>query len=222
MAEEFVPSINFSPQLIQGDKQKLSETPRALAEASIESLDNTNRNFKGQQKTETVLCFTRKHWIVLLPSCLLAMVFSLVVLFFLFFISSEDIANFASPFTHRLIAFLALAGLTFYFHRFFVHFFNYYLQTTIITNFRVIALDQTLFFHRDRDSIDLPEIQNIEARRHGVIKTLFNYGEIIITLSSAHASKTLRCMPNPEYYFRKINKTKREYITKRRIEKQGI
>ena len=29
--------------------------------------DNTNLNFKGQMKDEEVLCFTRKHWVLILP-----------------------------------------------------------------------------------------------------------------------------------------------------------
>jgi len=120
---------------------------------------------------------------------------------------------------YRMSAVVAFIGITYYFHRFFLRFFAYYLQIMIVTNFRVIQLDQTLFLNRNRDSIDLPEIQDIVIRQSGIFKTILNYGELIITLSSAHSSKTLTCIPNPEYFFRKINKTKREYITSRRVAK---
>jgi hypothetical protein len=125
-----------------------------------------------------------------------------------------------SPVTYQIMALVALVTLTYIFHRFFLRIFNYYLQTIIITNFRVITLEQTLYFNRERNSIDIPEIQDIMVQRNGIIKTLLNFGELIITLSSAHATRKLTFVPNPEYHFSKINKTKREYIARRRLEKE--
>ena len=199
---------------------ELSQTPRSNEFHVLPKIDNTNRNFKGQQKHEVVHSFCRKHWIVLVPHMIgFALVFGFPLIFF-FTVSRDDLASLFSPLTYRIIAGAALIGITYYLHRFFLRLFSYYLQIMIITNFRVIQLDQTLFFNRNRDSIDLPEIQDIVIQQSGVIKTIFNYGELIITLSSAHASKTLVCVPNPEYFFRKINKTKREYITSRRMAKK--
>lgn len=197
----------------------LSQTPRNLTADTQIPMDNTNKNFKGQQRNEVVLSFTRKHWIVLLPHFIGFGIFLTLLFTFFAFISREGVAGFLSQFGYRIISGIAILGLTFYLHRFFGRFFNYYLQIFIITNFRVLHLDQTLYFTRNRDSIDIPEIQDILIQQKGVLKTILNYGEIIITLSSAHATKTLLCIPNPEYFFRKINKTKREYITSRRLTK---
>lgn len=195
---------------------KLSQTPRTERQ---EVIDNTNKNFKGQQKNEVVLCFSRKHWIVLVPHFIGFGIFLAAVFSFFVFISQQDIEAVMNQAVYRIFAGLAIIGLTFYLHRFFCKFFNYYLQIFIVTNFRVLQLDQTLYFTKNRDSIDLPEIQDILIEQKGIVKTLLNYGEIQITLSSAHATKTLRSVPNPEYFFRKINKTKREYITSRREDK---
>lgn len=202
------------------NSSKLSETPRDISQTqqfqmSVE-IDNTNKHFKGQQKNEIMHCFCRKHWIVLLPH-FIGFVIAMGLLAALFYLGT--ILDFSS---YRIIAALVILGLTYYLHYFFIRLFNYYIQTLIITNFRVIQIDQTLFFHRNRDSIDVPEIQDIVIQQNGLFKTIFNYGEIIITLSSAHSTKTLYCVPNPEYHFRKINKTKREYITFRRMEKGKI
>ena len=197
----------------------LSQTPRSPEFRVLPDIDNTNRNFKGQQKNEFVLCFCRKHWIVLIPHMIGFLCLVILPSFFLLFISSQTLTALMSSLAYRIIAGIALVGMTFYAHRFFLRIFNFYLQILIVTNFRVIQLDQTLFFNRNRDSIDIPEIQDMVIQQSGIFKTILNYGELIITLSSAHASKTLTCVPNPEYFFRKINKTKREYITSRRIAK---
>jgi hypothetical protein len=195
-------------------KQELSETPRKL-DATV---DNTNKNFKGQQKNEVVHSFTRRHWIVLVPSFInLILVIGCFV--FLLSISKNSLTSVFSTFAYKVTAILSLGILTYFFHRFFDKVFNYYIQILVVTNFRIVILDQTLFFYSQRDSIDLNQIQDIGVQRGGIIKTILNYGELTISLSTSHATKVLRCVPNPEYFFRKINKIKREYITQRRIEK---
>lgn len=236
MIDEFVKPVNplpgtepvtlvsprTTPQPFENGKpaeDQLSKTPRIEHMKILPEIDNTNRNFKGQQKHEVVLCFCRKHWIVLLPHFIGFFIFGLAWLAFALFADKAVINEFMGQSTYQILALTALAGLTFYVHAFFLRIFNYYIQTMIITNFRVIHLEQTLFFTRNRDSIDIREIQDIVIQQKGILKTLLNYGEIIITLSSAHATKMLYYVPNPEYHFSKINKTKREYISKRQDEK---
>lgn len=210
-------------------REEISSTPRKIEEETakipteglyvLPDIDNTNRHFKGQQKNEFVLAFTRKHWLVIIPHTLwILMLIAAPILIFWFRIN-YNFSEFISPVAYRVISGLAIAAITYFLHMCFLRFFNYYLQTFIITNFRVVQLDQTLYFVRNRDSIDLREIQDIEIHQKGIMPTVCNYGELIITLSSAHATKHIPFMPNPEYFFRKINKTKREYIVARTLEK---
>lgn len=212
--------------------EKLSQTPRAMLfqhPPEIESekqeqknepqipTDNTNKNFKGQQKHEHVLCFSRKHWIVLFPHIIGFMLIISGLIAFTTLGLRQNLETFISPIAYKIVAFGALVVLTYYFHRFFVRLFNYYLQTIIVTNFRVVCLEMTLYFNNVRDSIDLHEIQNVIIQQEGILKTLLNFGEITVTMSSSsNATKVLHYVPNPEYYFRKINKSKREYISARR------
>lgn len=227
---EPIQKIEETDQDGQPVRGNLSETPRKIEEQSAKETipsailevlrdDNTNRHFKGQQKNEVVLAFTRKHWLVIIPY----MIWLLMLMFFPLIIfwsrANYNFAEFLSPVAYRVISGLAITAITYFLHMCFLRFFNYYLQTFIITNFRVVQMDQTLYFVRNRDSIDLREIQDIEIHQKGIMHTIFNYGELIITLSSAHATKHIAFMPNPEYFFRKINKTKREYIMTRTLEK---
>lgn len=222
MDDQFITPVHPIDEIVTAHHPQngtLSQSPRSPEFHMLPEVDNTNRNFKGQQKNEVVHSFCRKHWIVLVPHLIGFLCIVVFPVLFLLFIPQDALSSIMSPFAYRIIAGIALVGITYYFHRFFLRFFAYYLQIMIITNFRVIQLDQTLFFNRNRDSIDLPEIQDIVIQQKGVIKTILNYGELTITLSSAHSSKMLTCVPNPEYFFRKINKTKREYITSRRTSK---
>lgn len=206
-------------QVLEQIPDKLSETPRDPAFHDAPEIDNTNRHFKGQQRNETVLCFSRKHWIVLLPYIIGFLAVLVGIVSFTLFVPTSSVVSFFDPLVYRGVISVVIIALTYGMHRFFIRIFNYYLQILVVTNFRVIQLDHTLYLSQDRDSVDLPEIQDVVIHQNGLIKTLLNYGELIITLSSVHASKTLQHVPHPEYYFRKINKTKREYITNRRMDK---
>ncbi|MBI4994311.1 PH domain-containing protein [Candidatus Peregrinibacteria bacterium] len=232
LPKDFVTPVHTLEDLNQEGKavaEDLSQTPRRIEEESAKEntegirvfpeTDNTNRNFKGQQKNETVLAFTRRHWLVIIPHILWLLMLGAVPVGIFWFRASYNFTEFISPVAYRIISGLAIIGITYFLHACFLRFCNYYLQVFIVTNFRVIQLDQTLYFVRNRDSIDLREIQDIEIHQKGVIQTIFNYGELVITLSSAHATKYIPFMPNPEYFFRKINKTKREYIAARTLEK---
>lgn len=204
-------------------EKRLSQTPRRSDAHAASEINNTNRNFKGQQKNEIVLSFCRKHWIVVVPRMIL-FIFLLIAPFLMLIgiTSFKSGGRFIDPLLYKIFIGAAILAITYYLHRCFISFFNYYLQMLIITNLRVIYLDQTLYFNRNRDSLDLHEIQDVVLNQEGIMKTFLNYGEVTITLSSAHASKTFTCVPNPEYYFRKINKTKRQYIMTRRFEKDSL
>ncbi|MFA6521867.1 MAG: hypothetical protein WCT53_05815 [Candidatus Gracilibacteria bacterium] len=230
MRDDFIKPINPPPgsstaieeEILQpGLNKEISKTPRTMQSQQPPEIqpeiDHTNKNFKGQQKHEHIICFTRKHWIVLAPYFVgLILISSGLAVFFMSGFH-KSLAVLMSPIAYRVVALGVIIILTYYFHRFFVRLFNYYLQTIIITNFRVVCLEMTLYFNNVRDSMDLHEIQDVVIHQEGVIKTLLNFGEVTITMSSSsNATKLLRYLPNPEYYFRKINKCKREYISARR------
>jgi hypothetical protein len=90
----------------------LSQTPRSPEFQVLPEIDNTNRNFKGQQRNEMVHCFCRKHWIVLVPHLIGFLFLVVLPLIFLLFISSETLAGLMSPLAYRIIAGVAASSGT--------------------------------------------------------------------------------------------------------------
>jgi hypothetical protein len=181
----------------------------------MNKIDNTNRNFKGQLETEEVLCFCRKHWIVLFKD-FLGMILFIVVMGLIAF-NFQRIYKFFSQdsFFIKFFALSLIILFTIYIHRFFLRMIHYFLDIVIITNYRIVILDKSLYLRDSKDAIDLPKIQDIEKNQSGILRKIFNFGQLIITLSSTSTTKVLRFIPNPDYHFRKINKCKREYIKER-------
>lgn len=175
--------------------------------------DNTNRNFKGQLANEDVLCFCRKHWVSIIHYL------AALPIFWAFFIWFSLIASNFGVTTHQTLGFLFIIGGTYLHHRIFIRLFNYYLQIMIVTNFRIIEMDKTVFFNDSRDTLDVKEIQDMVMKKSGLLCTLLDYGDIEIHLSSVTEPRVITYVPNPEYHFRKIHKTKRAYISGRQQEK---
>jgi hypothetical protein len=181
----------------------------------MNAIDNTNKHFKGQLPTEEVEAFCRKHWSVLMKD---------IVGFFLFLgILALTVSQlkgvykyFVQESTLRALLALSIVGIfTIYIHKFFIKIISYFLHIIIITNYRIIILDKSLYLENAQDAIDIAKIQDIHKVQSGVFDNLLGVGKLVITLSSSSSIKIITAMPNPDYHFRKINKIKRSYMRKR-------
>lgn len=181
----------------------------------IPAVDNTNRHFKGQHKTEAVSCFCRKHWIILVKDFLGFLIF--IFLLILTGIYLKGIYNFFSQDSLFInVMAIGITGVfTFYLHKFFLRMVRYFLEIVIITNYRIVVLNKSLYLQDSKDATDLPKIQDIKKRQNGILRNFLRFGDLEITLSSSSTTKILNFIPNPDYHFRKINNLKREYIKER-------
>lgn len=176
-----------------------------------------NRNFRGQQSLEEVICFWRKHPVVLLRPFLINNGLFLASIVGLFYIVSTGVL--AESVTLKIITLGIFTLMTITHHVFFTRLFHYYLDIVIITNYRVIDLRKSVFLQDDKEIIDLHEIQDIKKNQDGILANFLNYGNIKIATASLSTSMTLRSIPRPEYYLNQINQTKRHYILYRRHQK---
>lgn len=75
---------------------------------------------------------------------------------------------------------------------------HYYLDVWIITDRRIIVIDQVHFFNRKVSSFRLERLQDIKVTIQGVIATLLNFGTIRAqTASAAESNFTSRGLPAP-------------------------
>ncbi len=71
------------------------------------------------------------------------------------------------------ITILLLMVFTLYFH-------NYYLSLQVITNERVIDIDQKGVFNREVNELSLGQIEDVSFKQQGFWGTIFNYGNVIL------------------------------------------
>lgn len=184
-------------------------------------MTNKDLYFKGQQHNETLICFFRHHWIILIKEFLYLAIFLLIVIITLSKIGTiQDILR-----GNRELKLLFVTGFligTIYIHRFFFRLLNHFLNIRIITDLRIIDHQKTLLFKDTMDAIDMYQIQNIERIGEGLLPNLLKYGDIKIYLSASSAVRTLTYVPNDKFHFRCITRQKEALQQSRDRQHNGI
>ena len=165
------------------------------------------------QPGEQIVFKARKHWIIF--------AFQLISVFFLcaapvlvivaanlflppgFF---EPVYRFISPAElTNLLTLLYLGWLLLMWVAIFISWTNYYLDVLIITNQRLLDIEQFVLFKRDEVSIPLRSIQDTKAQVFGLLATLFGYGNLQVQTAGAVRETIIRNISEPERVKRLID-----------------
>jgi uncharacterized membrane protein YdbT with pleckstrin-like domain len=81
---------------------------------------------------------------------------------------------------------------------FFIEWTDYYLDFWIITNRRIIDVEQNGFFHREITSFRFEQIQDITVETRGLIETFFKFGTLQIQTAGHSRDIIIRDAHYPE------------------------
>ena len=76
-------------------------------------------------------------------------------------------------------------------------FLDYYLDLWIVTNDRIMNIEQHGLFGRTVSELDLTKIQDVTSEIKGIIPTLFNYGDVHIQTAAEEKRFVFEQVPNP-------------------------
>lgn len=161
----------------------------------IESLD--------LEAGEDILVVVRKHWFVLASELAGVVVVALLPIILLnIFLGVSGAYGVltvdTSTYTPQ-ITFLTTVWLLFSVFSGFVVWTHYFLDLWIVTDRRIISVEQIHFFNRNVAIFRLERLQDIEFTIKGLIQTFFNYGTISAqTAGHMEANFTSTGMPNPD------------------------
>lgn len=150
---------------------------------------------------ETVIKTVRKHWFVITIELLIIIFFGLMPVFIfmglLIFTPSEGVMSFFETQTPSIIfglaAWLLLSAMATA-----AMWTSYYLDLWVITDRRIIVIDQLGFFNRKVSNFRLERLQDIKVSIKGLIPTLLNYGTVRAqTASAAESNFESRSLPDP-------------------------
>jgi membrane protein YdbS with pleckstrin-like domain len=153
---------------------------------------------------EEIIFVLRRHPITFVPmlflfSLLLAVPAGLYIL-----LSSLFPALFLSPiFYPILILGLSTYLLSIYLFMF-AQFIDFYLDIWIVTNDRIVDIEQFNLFSRSISELDLFRIQDVTTDVHGFFATLFDYGNVTVKTASQNVNIIFKDVPNPNFIRQKI------------------
>lgn len=153
---------------------------------------------------EEIVKIVRRHYLVLLPMFLVIIFAALMPLVLYFFITShfipwdEAIRAGIVGFISKWSTFSYSLWLLLLWVLFFVEWTDYYLDMWLITNKRIVDIEQKGFFHRDVTSFRYQDIQDTTVETRGFIQTLFKFGTLHIQTSGHNREILIKHAYRPE------------------------
>ncbi len=159
---------------------------------------------------EEIVLIVRRHWFVFLTE-ILALVFATLLPFiipaFSDFIYEKGTEYLAESQITATLTFFSASWLLLLWIIFFIIFTNYYLDVLIVTNQRIIDVDQVGLFARDIATAPLQNIEDVKIETLGIIATMVNYGNLYLQTAGGDKEIVIRGIKNPEYVKKLIMST---------------
>jgi len=156
--------------------------------------------FNDFQDQERVVAIVRHHWWVLFRevfvlAILFVLPFFLIPLVFMFAIQGGTVP---ASIPGGVVLFFAAAWALIMWNLIFARWTDYYYDIWIITNWRVIDIDQRGFFNRQVATLlTLDHIEDIETTTNGIIGSFLNFGHVQIETAAAEREFNIDDVPNP-------------------------
>ena len=152
-----------------------------------------------QKSYEKINYILRRHPLTFLPQIGLFLILLSMPIFIYFIITSgfPTLLNSDKLYTATIIA-ASIYYLSVYLF-FFMHFIDYYLDIWIVTNDRIVDVEQFGLFSRTISELDLFRIQDVTTDVHGFFPTFFNYGDVSVKTASQNLDIVFRSVSNPNH-----------------------
>jgi uncharacterized membrane protein YdbT with pleckstrin-like domain len=140
--------------------------------------------FKGQHQGEIVkIVFRRSIFFLLAPYLFSAIL--LLITFCLSIYLPNIIPLLQESFLAAVFDFVIMLIILFIFYTAFLTWTHYYLDAYIVTNQRVLTIDQIDFFNRKVSEADIGNVQDIEVIVNGFFASILNFGDVRVQTAGA-------------------------------------
>lgn len=167
------------------------------------------------EKTITII---RRHWIIFLVNILWHLILLLAPVPLVWFLRGY----FAEVFQNEIIFPIIVIILSIYYLMIwlfsYISFIDLYLDVWIITNKRVVNIEQLGIFSRIESEHRIDKIQDITTEVHGIGATLFNFGDLHVQTAGESQRFIFKQVPQP-YYLKKTITALAEQLRQPNIQK---
>lgn len=153
-------------------------------------------HFSGQKDDEHILLVTRRHWFNILGS-LFSVFFMILALIGGYALLPWLFPTFKNSDFQSLLLFFGNFFAMVIWIIFFLIWIDYYFDVWIVTNKRIVDVQQKGLFSREVSELELEKIQDITTEVLGVIPTFLNYGDVRIQTAGEKARFAFEEVPDP-------------------------
>lgn len=153
------------------------------------------------EESENLVALVRKHWFVITIELLGVVLLALMPLILLMVTAYTPALTAALPatfFQAPVVVFSYSLWLVFSSIVAMITWTHYYLDLWIITDRRIIVVEQLSLWHRTVGNFRLERLQDIQVSVSGIIPTLLNFGTVHAqTASAAESNFSTTSLPDP-------------------------
>ena len=158
--------------------------------------DYSRFHFEGQKSDEKILLVLHRFWFDILSQ------FFLVLGMFLLFLGSFiylpiAFSELRSDQARNLFLLLENLFFTLTWIVSFLIWVDYYFDTWIVTDRRIVNIEQKGLFSRRISELELEKVQDITTDVRGVIPTFLNYGDLLVQTAAEQEKFLFRNIPDP-------------------------
>ncbi len=151
----------------------------------------------NKKKDEKVIFYLRRHWLVFFGDILMVGVLAVVPYGAYFLIDKMWNTLLIGALSRPTLILLTSAYYLVIWLFFITTFVDYYLDAWIITDDRILNVEQHGLFSRTISELDLAKIQDVTSEVKGVIPSIFNYGQVFIQTAGETERFIFEQIPKP-------------------------
>jgi len=174
---------------------------------------------------EEILAAIRRHWLAFImpiASVFFMLLVFIIGMFFLVNLTNGGSVNISENIGRGLLIIISSMYLLSLVGYFYISWLDYYLDIFIITNERIIRLEQIVLFGRRVSEASFHHVQDASSRVKGVISSILNVGTVFVETAGERENFSFRYIKNPNSVSSKILELQRNIWEKEGIKDQLI
>ena len=153
-------------------------------------------HFQGQRENEEVLRIIHRHWFsIAMQYSAIGCATILLVIIFSILPEITPLSSDALP--PVFLAFLLNTFFLFLWLYAFLIWVDYYFDIWIITNERIVNIEQKGLFNREVSELQFSRIQDVTSVVDGFIPTILNFGDVYVQTAAEEERFVFRQIPDP-------------------------
>jgi len=161
-------------------------------------------NLIHKKQYEKVVARVRRHFVTYIPTMLFFLLLMMVPLGLYFLIQNIFPFLLTDPVGYPLLTMLASIYYLSLMLFLYTSFIEFYLDLHIITNDRMVDIEQITLFARKIAEVDLYQIQDVSSEIRGFFPTIFKYGDVDVQTAGSVPKFSMKNVPQPHQLRRLI------------------